>query len=316
MAIILMIMTASDHLFGQHADLTNELSLLNGRLNISLPAEAYIEHRPVDIMSAPPSDEEETRIVYDKDSARYVLFVRELGIRTAPDIAERWRKEMEEEDYEVSISGPSIVDDMRFFPYAPLTIDTTSSAILIQGLLIETSEGLLIDARSYIDPRAARNLDSYRQLIDAVHAAIKPGNRKLELTERDHEFTLYDQGLVISLPAYHRITHQVGPDFLVYHITPIVALGEEMKATGIFYYGGHPSYFKRQRRFNTLAEASSKIKFLEIDAEAFSIDSDGSYLRESIVPMDDYSRIHIAVIGENREAVEKLWSHMLAIRRN
>ena len=53
------------------------IEVLGGRLSIRMPQGAKKEARPFDIMSAPESEEHETRVVFDAGQERLVLMVHE-----------------------------------------------------------------------------------------------------------------------------------------------------------------------------------------------------------------------------------------------
>src|ERR1044072_5052279 len=74
---VLILKTAS----GQHLDtikINNKQSILNDRAFFTFPTYATNEQRNVDIMSADPNTNEETRIVHDIGKMRLVFFAQEL----------------------------------------------------------------------------------------------------------------------------------------------------------------------------------------------------------------------------------------------
>src|SRR5262245_46980816 len=72
--------------------LEQELSILADRFFLRFPKEARNEARSVDIMSAPPGEEEETRIVIDHGEERIVFFARELLMTGPAKLVAGWKE--------------------------------------------------------------------------------------------------------------------------------------------------------------------------------------------------------------------------------
>src|SRR6476646_8234480 len=71
----------------------NGISMLNGRFSFIFPDSAIKQARGVNIMSADPNENNETRVVYDIGSKRIVFFEEELIMKSVSDLETKLKNE-------------------------------------------------------------------------------------------------------------------------------------------------------------------------------------------------------------------------------
>ena len=308
-------LAAASPAIAQGGKLDQELSILADRFFLRFPKEAKNEPRSVDIMSAPPGEEEETRIVMDNGEEKLVFFAQEMEMLGTPELASAWKGAIEEEGADAfEVKSVTTKAALEVVSYTPRAIDATRDAILLSGLLVRCADGMLLNLQAYINTKANEHVDAYRDLVTRVFASLRQGSRVVDLSARTVKYPFggsKEQQLVIDLPKDHVITTDSAYDFFVYRIRRAPVLGEEKHATITLYLGDHPSLFMTEMgRTEEQAERvpgtlfGKPMEWLIVDDEA-----QHAHIKEQIVPMgkDGGEQVaHVAVVGNDVEAVASL----------
>lgn len=301
----------------QNGSLEQELSILSDRFHLSFPKEAKNEARAVDIMSAPPGEDAETRIVLDRGDERVVFFAQEMQTLGSPDLVAGWKRAIEEpgaDAFEVKSTRKEA--SLEIVGFAPRQVAEGGEAVLVQGIVVRCADGMLMNMVAYINPTAREHLDKYQKLITDIFNSLRPGTRVMDLSAHVVRFPFYGsqtQELVIDLPAGHVITTDDAYDFFVYRIRKVPILGEEGGQAAItLYLGHHPSLMLKDlgrseagvpRKPGTLF--GKPMEWLVVDDE-----ESHTHIQEQIVPMDDEGDLvaHVAVVGNDPEQVKMMVS--------
>src|SRR5215217_6981633 len=110
----------------------NIISMLNGRFSFVFPDSAKTQARGVDIMSADPNENNETRVVYDIGSKRIVFFAEELFIKSV-DKLEKRLKEDATKDFPLLIQKKDNLDSSICYTITPQKFNDKLQAILINS---------------------------------------------------------------------------------------------------------------------------------------------------------------------------------------
>src|SRR5579885_2808541 len=140
-------------LFAQISDakLDNRLSILNGRAYFNFPTGANNVERPTDIMSAGRNPNEETRIIFDLDKMRMVFFAQELYEVSDKNL---FKEVVADSAYKTNFTSKVFVqkDSMLAILSSPLQYDSSQKAIMVNSLLVQTSDSTLFRIDAYISP--------------------------------------------------------------------------------------------------------------------------------------------------------------------
>lgn len=231
---------------------TTPTSLLNGRLTIRLPEGAKIEARPVSVMSAPESDEDETRVVLDAGEERLVVMVHELFGLASDDF---------ERDVRLTVAGWGDKAAQYRFAHAPLKgvraiavlpapgSSQETDAVFVRGLFVALPDGTVQTVFVYVNPRAARDHAGCSAAAERILATLAPGPRRLQLDAGKRTLATLspDAEIVVTVPKNIVVTTQNGPDFVVQRLKVVGWLGKSSDMIG-FYLGHHPSFEKGEKR--------------------------------------------------------------------
>lgn len=298
----------------QTDSLVQELSILADRFFLHFPKEARNEAREVNIMSAPPGEEEETRIVLDRGDERVVFYARELNMLAPKDLAGVWEEAIEGGDPDAFAIGPEVKKGAcGTVVYSPRALKATGEATLISGLAIRCADDMLLTIQAYADSEAFAHIGAYQKLVADVFGSFRAGSRVIDLSERTVRYPFYfsdSLDLVIDLPAGHVINTDDAYDFFVYRVRKLAYLGANEQTTLILYLGHHPSLVMgdlglgeqdASRRPGTLF--GRPMEWLVVDDDA-----KGTHLREQIVPMSEHGALvsHTAAFGSKAKEVDAL----------
>jgi hypothetical protein len=181
------------------------LSLLEDRLLVRVPATGKAEPREHGIMAAPPSPEEETRIVIDAGQARMVLMAYEvfalagddLEKAVRADVAESWG----EEAAAVKVEKVGVALPLTAIAIVPPIGDGTDEANLLLGLYIRNGDGMVQSVVFYVNPSGARDAAGALTLARKIAATVTTGKRKLNRDAGPRSFRgIGGGGLTVTVP--------------------------------------------------------------------------------------------------------------------
>jgi hypothetical protein len=210
------------------------LELLSGRLTIRMPAEAKLEARHENIMSAPESAEEESRVVLDAGDERLVVMAYELFRAIGKDFEGQVKKmvgtwEMVGAKIERRESGGFLI--------SPAKLDLHQTAILVLCVVTSHQDGLIQLVEFFVNRKAGADAAGCAKLVHSIAATIALGDKVLDLNSGPRKIGAF----TALVPAGYALTTQRGPDFMVYRLQKVVQLGEQSSQLGV-YVGDHPSY--------------------------------------------------------------------------
>jgi hypothetical protein len=307
-------------------------SLLSGRLTVRMPPGARPEPRRTSIMAGPESAEEETRVILDHGQERLVLMAYELFALGAPDFERGVRADLATAFHEPRPSLARLVlpaPGVQLFEVLPGKLDTSSEAVLIEGLYVANPDGTVQYLAFYVNPPAATGTGGCaglsegtgivapktsgapndapvcRALAHRIATTLAIGTRQLSLRggERRLELHLGGAQLVVRLPAGVVMTAQDGPDFTVYRLTQLGPLGSPAASLGI-YVGGNPSYQHKQQ------DAAAKVEMVKGKALGQGVEwqiwsqPSGRVMAEVILPLPGSAGYQLHLFAGGAAGVE------------
>jgi len=223
------------------------IKVLGGRLMVRMPLGARTEARLFGIMSAPESDEHETRVVFDAGQERLVLMAHEnfafAGDDFEKDVREwvaKWSGKYRIETLQLPTRGLKAV---AVIPLNAPDHSRSDDATFVEGLLVESADRTIQSLDVYVNTAAEKDLEGCKAVAHRILMSVAPGKKELQLAAGERRLFANSKDLEISItvPKNTVATKQVGPDFLVHRLIVLGRLGADSGSIGI-YVGGHPSF--------------------------------------------------------------------------
>lgn len=306
-------LTIATTCFGQKISglkLNNKQSILNDKAFFDFPANANNVARQADIMSADYNINKETRIILDIDEQRLVFFARELYVTSGDNLLETLSIEIDEN---AKIKILTKQDSLLSVLITPTNFDSTQNAILVNNLYVKTPDNTVFVIGAYINPDAFKNKDEFQQLSENIFASLMKGSRKLDVKARRSVSPIFDgkKKFSITLPEGYVITKDKKYDFEVLKIQKVRDISDTNWSSLTIYTGQHPSYFHSDYNFNISDAKMSNENFLDNPVEWLNFKNEERqfYLKEQKIPGDqieDGMIVHIAMLGNNQEAINEL----------
>jgi hypothetical protein len=223
------------------------IEVLGGRLTVRMPQRAKVQARPNDIMSAPESEEHETRVVYDAGQERLVLMVQESFVFAGDDFEKdvrdwvaKWKGKYRIEPVQLLIKG------LKTVSVIPLNLpDHTRSAdaTFVEGVFVVSDDRTIQSVDVYLNAVAEQDLEGCKAIAHQILMSLAQGKNRLKLSAGERQFSANSQDFEISVtvPKNMVVTEQIGPDFLVHRLITLGRLGANSENIGI-YVGNHPSF--------------------------------------------------------------------------
>ncbi len=223
------------------------VEVLGGRLTVRTPQAAKNEARQKSIMSAPESEEHETRLVFDAGDERLVIMAQE-SFALASDHFEKDVKEWVAKwmgKYKIEPS-PLTVKGIKAVAVIPLNDpDRTRSddATFVEGIFIQSKDRTIQSLGIYVNAPAEKDLKGCKDMAHQILMSAAPGKKNLDLTTGERRLYVYSKDLEVSVtvPKNTAATKQVGVDFLVHRLIILGPLGAA-EGSILIYVGGHPTY--------------------------------------------------------------------------
>jgi hypothetical protein len=287
------------------------ISVLKDRIFLKCPATAKSEPRPHNLMEAPPSEEQETRILFDLGDKRMVIFAQEMNALAGKNLLKDVKSlytNAERADYVFQeINTP---DSMPAVLTLPAKHDTSQEAILINSVLIETKDSSLIQIGAYINPKAYSSLKAYLALSDSILKSAIAGNRKIEFHARNASLPLAGNlsKLIAEIPDHYLTIIKKGDDFTTYQIRKIQNITTSIPGGIIIYSGSHPSLLAPTYNFSPENGKEKTDLFLgkKMRWTCYDDETKKLHLKELIYDEGKGLKIHIAIVASSEKELEAL----------
>lgn len=301
---------------GKQALSTTATNLLNDRLTIRMPEGARVQARPVDIMSAPESEDDETRVTFDAGEERLVVMVHELFGLAGDDLdrdvqatVAQWGEKGAQYRLVRSPSKALRAVDVLPAPGKP----QGTEAIFVRGMFVALPDSTVQTVFVYVNPEAAKDLAGCSAAAERILATVAPGARKLRADggERRLATLAPDAEILVSVPKNVVVTTQLGRDFLVQRIRVLGRLGQSSDSIGL--YLGHAPSFKPAKKASdgTLFgkritwQAGGEGKELEALVELSRVAGPPDYAHVWIIASNDDRLAALKRVAESMKLVKK-----------
>ncbi len=222
-------------------------AVLGGRLLVRMPQGARVEARPFDIMSAPESEEHETRVIFDAGQERLVLMAGEsfalAGDNFEKDVRDwlaKWKGNYRIEPIQLPTKG---LKTIFVIPLSAPDHTRSDDATFVEGVFVESHDRTIQSLDVYVNSAAEQDLEGCRAVARQILLSVARGEKKLKLTAGERRLSTISKDLEISVtvPKNMTATRKDGPDFLVHRLIAVGRLGADAGSIGI-YVGNHPDF--------------------------------------------------------------------------
>ncbi|MBO9684460.1 MAG: hypothetical protein J7502_17625 [Flavisolibacter sp.] len=297
----------------------NQQSILNNRAFFTFPTGAQNIKRGVDIMSADPNENEETRIVLDIGTMRLVFFARELFTLTDNNFVKTISEQNEEAGYKVKVLTDK--EGLQSVLSTPTMWDSTKDAILINDLLVKMTDQSLFQIDAFINPAAITLKNEFQKLTETVFQTLQAGTRMVNRSARREKKGVEGTktSLLFTLPQDYFITVDQQYDFQVFKIHKYRMLGDTAWQQLVIYAGYHPSSIYSDYGLGEREAKKIKGKFLNKPVEwwNFFIPGENFFDKEQLIPSDAISKgliLHIAMMSNQQKQIDELTKIVEAIQ--
>jgi hypothetical protein len=222
------------------------MEVLGGRLTVRMPQGAKVQARIFDLMSAPESDEHETRVMLDAGQERLALIVHEhfafAGVNFEKDVREwvaKWRGKYRIDPVQPPTNG------LKAVAVIPLNLPDhgrSDDATFIEGIYVKSGDQTIQSLDVYVNAAAEKDLEGCKAVARRILLSVAPGKKRLRLAAGERRLAFSkDLEIAITVPKDTAVTRQVGPDFLVQRLIVLGRLGADAGRMGI-YLGAHPDF--------------------------------------------------------------------------
>ncbi len=221
--------------------------VLGGRLTVRLPDGARVEARPFDIMSAPESEEHETRVMFDAGQERLVLLAHECFALAGDDLFEdvskwvaQWKGKYEIE--RVAVANGRI-KAVAVIPRNDPDHTRSDDATFVEGVFVQSTDRTIQSLDVYVNAVAEKDLKGCKAVASQILLSVAPGKRTLNLAAGERRLYVYskDREISVTVPKNTVATKQVGPDFLVHRLIVLGPLAADSDSI-LIYAGFAPNY--------------------------------------------------------------------------
>lgn len=220
--------------------LDKDFSILNDRLYIKMPDGTQDIPRQENIISAPESDQSETRLIWEKGDQKLVVLTDETFLMAGDSLIEDAKYFLnswgENNISNFSLTNTTTENGLEIVSIFPKVYDEYSETISVASAYIRHPDGSIIFMNFYLNPAAFTEKDSYIQLAEDILSTLKPGKREIGTTPTTAE--LFGD-ISIDIDKGYVLVEQQGIDFFAYYIYKIVKV-EEPQSTICIYIGEHP----------------------------------------------------------------------------
>lgn len=284
-------------------ELGQPVRLLNGRLKLRAPAGAQESALSPDIMSAPNAASTETRLVVDIGGARLVVMTHAfLATETEKLEASKLRRDASLVEY-----GP--VESKQGFQQLTGTyrrLAPKGDTVFVATALTKLADNTLQETLFAVNDVAFKaGVGGCKAMAKRVLASLEIGPNQLDLAERDIDI----EGGKYSLhvPAGYVYYPQPGPDFTVYRLQELSAVGSDAAVAGAYF--GHFASFRPESTAKKLPGKvlGQAVTWFETQ------DSDGIG-RETLVKQGE-EQIHLFLGAQDAAHAEALTKALSSLKR-
>lgn len=295
-ALCLLCLSSFAHAKLDGTKLSQEISLIGGRLVAQFPAKAKDVPRTPSIMAAAHTAVEETRVLYDDGPIRFVVMAYEAFARSEdlPADVKTLIKSWTPTPVIEVLAEKRIVIILGTKPKKP------GEGNMLLSAYHRHPDGTVQLLQFYVNPKGVEDFEGAQKLAKQIALSLKPG-KKMAKTPSPMLLKIRE-GQTLSIPIQENwsVTTRHGPDFLVFKVRTLPLL-PQLESMGI-YVGGHPSSMVKQG-----AKVSvSKGKLLDQAIEWSRWTDSGTHWAEVIVPLNEHERMHVFISAESVAQVDAL----------
>ena len=292
--------------------LNNKLSVLNGKAFFSFPDSTVNKPRQVNLMSAAPNLNDETRLIYHSGKMNLIFFAQELYLLSDKKI---FNELSGDSSYAANFSSKEFLqkDSLYAIISTPLRYDSLQGGILIKSLLVQTQDSTLFRIDAYINDAAFPRRAEFQQLAENVFNTLSKGSRTIQRNERDEKYSVGDgyKSFLFHLPANYCITKEPDEDFEIYKFHKLRKFTDNTLADLLIYIGEHPSYMFMEYGLDehSARRDSGMILGNKIEWLFFNYDMQGIFLKEQMIHDNGIQKgemVHVAMITNKRESLDEL----------
>jgi hypothetical protein len=283
------------------------VELLGGRLRLSVPRGAKVAARPQGIMAAEAADEDETRVILvpgEGEIARFVLLARESFALGSGDVERDAPKLLGAEAGDLVLARAKVGQGLTAVALRPKRELGAQGALFVLGAVVERADRTLCMLSFYILPAMAAERAEWQAKALEMLSTLEAGSAVL-LGARKHRLaTRSGKTLIVELPRPAVRSVQRGPDFFVYHLRELAALGESDTQMGV-YIGNHPSHQWRQAGVSAAKLQKTAATLLGKKVVWFSFPAEGGgTMSEAIAALGSDGDVHVFVKGTDAKVAE------------
>jgi len=229
------------------------IHVLGGCLSVRMLQGAKIEARPFGIMSAPESEEHETRVVFDAGQERLVLMVQEsfafAGDSFEKDVRDwvaKWKGKYRIELIQLPTKG---LKRVSVIPLSTPDHTRSDDATFVEGVFVESDDRTIQSFDVFVNAAAENDTQGCEAIAHQILMSVAQGKKRLHLSGGERRLFAYAEDFEISVtvPKNMVTTKQLGPDFLVHRLIVLGRLGADSESIGI-YVGNHPNFHPGARK--------------------------------------------------------------------
>jgi len=297
--------------------LNQKVSLLNGRMFLYCPDSAFVMSRRGGQTSANTDIEKETRIYFDNDEERMVIYARELYSFTVPDLYTYLETKYSQDRYYNQLPGyvQIMTEDSTHLAITatPCRFDESLSTFLINTLWVQDSDSLLIKIDVYLNLTAMQQWEDYLFLTEKIFGSLECGTRQLDLQQREESVPIFntDYNMVFSVPEKYILQVEEGYDFMIFNIFPVKKVDEELNCKAIIYLGKNPVWFYNSYGFTQGENSIVNGSFLGYRMRGFYFKKPNQkkFLLEYQGEANKIGKglkLHIIIMGDSKETIDSL----------
>ncbi|MEP7265240.1 MAG: hypothetical protein ABI772_12115, partial [Bacteroidota bacterium] len=216
-------------------------SILNDKAFMLFPSQAKIGSKGTTVMSADPNANEETEIVLDMGKMRIVFIAKELYALGNDSIL----SEVTANDKKTASKTKVLTENEVVYSIlsTPTQFDTTRKGIIINSLLVRTSDNSLFSMSVYINKEAFKQKVKFQKLSENIFKTLSNGKRLNLRNERTETRAIGDgkKMMVFPVPSNYCITVDNNADYQVFKYHKYQYLSDTTWLEFIIYAGRHPS---------------------------------------------------------------------------
>jgi len=313
-SLLLLLCAFCCAVFGQNIkdiQLGPEVSILNNRVLLAFPLGSKNVARSGGIMSADPSQNQETRIILDIGKERMVFFAKEEYKLSDGDLF----SEVSKGKYESNFKNEILINNKQLLAIlsTPNIVDSVNDAILVDKLIVKTQDNSIFSVGAYISPNAFKDKGQFTELSKRVFNTLVKGNRTNNRIGHTEKINIFGtkKSFKIKLPLNYTVTVDKKYDFQVIRFHKYTDYIDTNWIDVILYTGGFP--WTRYKDLGFDINSSQKIpgKFLDktIEWMTFFDNKKGVFLREQKIPADNIEDgliVYITMESNQKSLIEEV----------